>query len=92
MKVKRYIKKPVMAEAVLLTEENDVFVLDWIGSNGGSACLFGKGIIIKTLEGEMEARHNEHYIVKGVKGEFYPVRVDIFKETYEEMRNEGNKV
>jgi hypothetical protein len=37
---------------------------------------------IKTLEGEMVARPINHYIVKGIKGEIYPCRVDIFEETY----------
>lgn len=39
-------------------------------------------LTIKTLEGKMKAKNGD-YIIKGVKGEFYPCRKDIFEETYE---------
>ena len=38
---------------------------------------------IKTLEGVMKANIND-YIIKGVQGELYPCKPDIFYETYEE--------
>lgn len=41
-------------------------------------------LILKTLEGEIEASVND-YIIKGVKGEFYPCKPDIFADTYEEV-------
>jgi hypothetical protein len=37
---------------------------------------------IKTLEGDMTANVGD-YIIKGVKGEFYPCKPDIFEQTYE---------
>lgn len=40
------------------------------------------GIKIKTIEGTMTASIND-YIIKGVKGEFYPCKPDIFEATYE---------
>jgi hypothetical protein len=39
-------------------------------------------MIIKTLEGEMKANIGD-YIIKGVKGEIYPCKPDIFEATYE---------
>lgn len=42
------------------------------------------GIKIPTLEGEMLASPGD-YIIKGVAGEFYPCKPDIFKQTYEEV-------
>lgn len=39
-------------------------------------------IVIDTLEGKVRANEGD-WIVKGVRGEFYPVRNDIFLETYE---------
>lgn len=39
---------------------------------------------IHTLEGDMTARRGD-YIIKGVNGEFYPCKADIFKKTYEEV-------
>ena len=41
-------------------------------------------ITIHTLEGDMKAKQGD-YIIKGVKGEFYPCRKDIFEQTYEEI-------
>ncbi len=43
--------------------------------------------VIKTLEGEMKV-HPGDYVVKGSKGEFYPVNKEIFNELYEEVNNE----
>ena len=42
------------------------------------------GMKIQTLEGEMTASINA-YIIKGVKGEFYPCKPDIFEQTYEKI-------
>lgn len=39
-------------------------------------------LLIPTLEGVMEASEGD-YIIKGVKGEFYPCKPDIFEATYE---------
>lgn len=41
-------------------------------------------ILIDTLEGTMEANVGD-YIIKGIKGEFYPCKPDIFEQTYEEL-------
>jgi len=50
--------------------------------------MFDNGLSITTLEGVMKANYGD-YIIKGVKGEFYPVRKDIFEQTYEEITDEG---
>lgn len=42
-------------------------------------------VTIRTLEGNMEALIND-YIIKGVNGEFYPCKPDIFEKTYEEVK------
>lgn len=39
-------------------------------------------ILIQTLEGEMKGNHGD-YLIKGVQGEFYPCKPDIFESTYE---------
>jgi hypothetical protein len=41
-------------------------------------------LVITTLEGRMRADIGD-YIIKGVQGEFYPCKPDIFAETYEEL-------
>ena len=40
------------------------------------------GLLIPTLEGLMVASEND-WIIKGIKGEFYPCKPDIFEQTYE---------
>ena len=42
------------------------------------------GLIINTLEGDHLARQGD-YIIKGIKGEFYPCKPDIFEQTYEKI-------
>lgn len=89
LKIKYYRKKPVAIEAVQLTRENALEVLAWINSKATDRLTqtFDNGLSIATLEGVMKANYGD-YIVKGVKGEFYPVREDIFEQTYEEITNE----
>ena len=50
-----------------------------------SAVKLSQKINIETLEGIMKASFGD-YIIKGVKGEFYPCKSDIFQATYEEVR------
>lgn len=80
MKAKEYRKKPVVIEAVQWTGENMGDILSFFG---GAALREGQDIIIGTLEGEMRAMPGD-WIIKGVKGEFYPCKPDIFAATYED--------
>ena len=53
-------------------------------------CFFNKNrtnklLFIKTLEGNHLASVGD-YIIKGVQGEFYPCKPDIFEQTYEEVQ------
>lgn len=52
------------------------------------SCQLGT-LMIKTLEGEHKASVGD-YIIKGVNGEFYPCKPDIFLATYEEVIEDGN--
>lgn len=54
--------------------------------NGG--CMQGS-LIIKTLEGNMKASLGD-YIIKGVNGEYYPCKPDIFEKTYERSDTNEN--
>lgn len=81
----KYRKKPVVIEA-----------LQWTGKfdRNMSLFVFGKAeikgteepyeMIIHTLEGDMKASVGD-YIIKGVNGEFYPCKPDIFAKTYERV-------
>lgn len=98
-KIKKYRKKPVIVEAIQLDNLNASDITHWIGKDKAklnleseTAYQVGKappvfGVTIKTLEGDMKAMPGD-YIIKGVNGEFYPCKPDIFDKTYEEVENE----
>jgi hypothetical protein len=79
----KYRKKPVEIEAI-----------QWLGDNTEEVITFCEGkahyiprscyLEIDTLEGQMRAVPG-NFIVRGVKGEYYPCRGDIFEETYERV-------
>lgn len=81
----KYRKKPVEVEAI-----------QWIGKFDRNMSLFVgdkatiKGVeepfemIIHTLEGDMQANIGD-FIIRGVNGEFYPCKPDIFEKTYERV-------
>ena len=78
-----YRKKPVTIEARGLTFANVNEIADWCDGYTNINDLTAEVTVeIPTLEGTMIAREGD-YIIKGVKGEFYPCKPDIFAETYE---------
>ena len=80
----KFRKKPVEIEAV-----------QWKGNNWTEVYFFCKDpkimgwsdntLSIETLEGKMTASLGD-WIIRGIKGEFYPCKPDIFEETYEEVK------
>ena len=87
----KYRKKPVIVEAFLLNERGLVgedWFWDAVTRNDIITHCFGKHYHepawceIKTLEGVMIARAGD-YIIRGVNGEIYPCKADIFEKTYE---------
>lgn len=78
-----YRKRPVEVEAFLLTEDSALDVLHWIRTQGGHGNVLSGGTLqIVTLEGTMLADLGD-YVIRGVQGEFYPCKPDIFQATYE---------
>lgn len=84
----RYRKKPVVVNAYVLCPENMLHLTWWCGGSIKGVALPEKDrvIAIETLEGEMRAEVGD-YIIQGVEGEFYPCKPNIFKKTYEEVKN-----
>lgn len=86
----KYRKKPVVIEAIQFDgwnwRECEQFM-----SNEPLAFPQGfykhEKITISTLEGDMIASVGD-YIIKGVNGEFYPCKPDIFEKTYEKVEDE----
>lgn len=88
----KFRKKPVVIEAVQYDgfnkDEIDEFVGRQLGEYVISDAAWQVGaarpitkLVIPTLEGNMDAIMGD-YIIKGVKGEFYPCKSDIFEQTY----------
>lgn len=87
----KYRKKPVVIEAIQWTGKNLKEIIDFTGLHS-SASLWTweeyetvvetEGLKIFTLEGPMYAAIGD-FIIRGVKGEFYPCKPDIFEQTYE---------
>ncbi len=80
----KFRKKPVVIEAMQFTDETKDQVFNWLPGNC-SPVWDGNGnpaLMIPTLEGDMMAILGD-WIIKGVKGEFYPCKPDIFAATYE---------
>ena len=89
----KFRKKPVVIEAEQFTKDsawkhinNDIPIFGKFSVSGswnaGDHRLNSVWISIPTLEGTMRADLND-WIIKGVKGEFYPCKPDIFEATYE---------
>ena len=76
----KYRKKPVLVDAVRWDGKNLTEMSDCIGHEGFWH-KYGQ-LFIRTLEGTMTAEAGD-WIIKGVKGEFYPCKPDIFAATYE---------
>ena len=82
--MKKYRKKPIVIDAIKYDGDNfNEIVYNFPEITCG--LWKGKALDIKTLEGIMKAQPGD-YIIKGVKGEFYPCKPDIFEMTYEEVK------
>ena len=97
----KYRKKPVVIDAIQLTSNSIKAVYEFLGHkvNLGSDwrmhdrwddyrnSIVKYGMPINTLEGSMKASMGD-YIIKGIQGEFYPCKPDIFEQTYELVKEE----
>ena len=87
---KLYRKKPVEIEAIQFEDTPEVLseLSDFINNQDLRVDYKDPEnpvIKIETLEGVMKASVGD-YIIKGVNGEFYPCKPDIFNKTYEEVK------
>ena len=77
--VRKYRKKPVVISAMQWKGNNRSEITDFVGD---SAVFDRTDLYIITLEGEMLASIGD-YIIRGIDGEFYPCKSDVFRKTYE---------
>jgi hypothetical protein len=78
----KFRKKPVVIEAVQYTGENADEIDNFVGFDLVRLLMSPVILEIPTLEGTHRASKGD-WIIKGVKGEFYPCKPDIFVATYE---------
>lgn len=87
MSVSKYRKKPVVIDAWKFDGSNRGEIIAWMREHGVEAINpLGSLFLVPTLEGSLTASIGD-YIIKGVQGEFYPCKPDIFAETYEEVES-----
>lgn len=79
--MKRYVKKPIVIEAKQFFGNNTQEIIDWVDKQY-LPCGDDTEILITTMEGIMRANVGD-YIIKGINGEFYPCKPDIFIKTYD---------
>lgn len=84
----KYCKRPVVIEAIKYNGENKVEIQEFVGKYLDSTET-GQ-LKIHTLEGTMLANIGD-YIIRGINGEYYPCKPDIFKKTYYKVNEEVQK-
>lgn len=84
-----YRKRPVVVEAVRVSDLFEVSKPSepWVlvgYANGHLQQIGDSAIEIRTPEGVMRAGLSD-YLIRGVKGEYYPCKADVFEQTYEQL-------
>lgn len=92
--LEKYETLPYIVEAVQFTNENKNMVYHTLSElNNGvrptGQCGEEIGLIIPTLEGDMHASLGD-YIIKGIQGELWPCKPDIFEKTHRRLTGGGN--
>lgn len=81
----KYIKKPIMIEAFHYRKDyTDYRDLERFLGDALVGLDQNYKIILRTLEGEVTL-YDDCYVIKGIKGEFYPCQKEIFEATYDKV-------
>lgn len=95
--MQKYRKKPVEIDAIQLHMSNMEPLIEQMRRDGYEVESFSQppmraisGLKIKTLEGTMQANFGD-WIIKGVQGEYYPCKPDIFEKTYDLVSKDNGK-
>ena len=89
----KYRKKPIVIEAIQWTGDNFDELKEFTETdNQQTVCrivksTFDRDLFVDTLEGSLMASLND-WVIKGIKGEFYPCKPDIFEATYDLVKEE----
>ena len=90
--MQKFVKKPVVIEAIQYDGANITEIETFVRGKLPTIMTsdLGAQLVISTLEGDMKVTKGD-YIIKGIKGEFYPCKPDIFKQSYN-MIKENNDI
>lgn len=95
----KYRKKPVVIEAIQYKEDNLQEIMDFVGpsirvdapcSTSETGIKIRQDVYIHTLEGDMHDYLD--FVIKGVHGEFYPCKPDIFEKTCKSVADENKEI
>ena len=81
--MQKFVKKPVVIEAIQYDGANITEIETFVRGKLPTIMTsdLGAQLVLSTLEGDMKVTKGD-YVIKGIKGEFYPCKPDIFKSTY----------
>lgn len=79
----KYRKKPVVVDAIPTATTNVQEILNFCDGHA-YVNKYDQEMYIETLEGTMRVGRND-WIIKGVRGEYYSVKPDVFEETYSKV-------
>lgn len=77
-----FYKKPIIIEAIKFDGKNQEQIASELGTSDLMVEFMSGETTLRTLEGDMKVSVGD-WIIKGVNGEFYPCKPDIFEKTYE---------
>ena len=82
--MQKFVKKPVVIEAIQYDGANTTEVENFVGGKLPTVMNSNKDtqLVVSTLEGDMKISKKD-YVIKGVNGEFYPCKPDVFEKTYD---------
>lgn len=81
----KYRKIPEVIEAIQWDEESPLKIINFVGAENLSAIEYH--CIMYLSDGALRRIYLNDYIIKGVNGEFYPCKPDIFEKTYEKVED-----
>lgn len=82
--MQKFVKKPVVIEAIQYDGANITEIETFVGGKLPTVMNSNKDtqLVVSTLEGDMKISKKD-YVIKGVNGEFYPCKPDVFEKTYD---------
>ena len=82
--MQKFVKKPVVIEAIQYNGTNITEIESFVGAKLATrmSSVEDTQLVIPTLEGYMKTSKGD-YVIKGIKGEFYPCKPDVFEKTYD---------